>query len=99
MLEDGQPVGIITRAEVVQALSRNEAACTVTAVMKPVELRIDVTLPLDEVRQLMSDHNVRVAAVFDGAEYRGLVRLEDLAEAYPLAALRRREALPEGGTA
>jgi Zn-dependent protease len=99
VLEDGQPVGIITRAEVLQALSRDEAGRTVTAVMKPVELRIDVMLPLDEVRQLMSDHNVRVAAVFDGAEYRGLVSLEDLAKAYPLAALRRREALPQGGTA
>ena len=71
----------------------------VAAVMRPVELRCDVGLPLDEVRQFMVDRNVRVAAVFDGLEYRGLVSLEDLAEAYPLAALRRREALPQGGPA
>lgn len=98
VLEHGQPVGIVTRAEVLQALARGEAGRTVTAVMKPVELRVDVALPLDEVRQLMGDRNLRVAAVFDGVEYCGLVSLEDLAEAYPLAALRR-EALPQGGPA
>lgn len=99
VLEDGQPVGIITRNEVLQALKQGEGNVNVAAVMRPVELRCDVALPLDEVRQFMVDHNVRVAAVFDGLEYRGLVSLEDLAEAYPLAALRRREALPQGDPA
>jgi CBS domain-containing protein len=99
VLEEGKPVGIITRTEVLQALARGESSLSVAAVMQPVELRVDVALPLDAVRQLMVERTVRVAAVFDGVDYRGLVSLDDLAEASPLAALRRRDALPQGGPA
>lgn len=99
VLEDGRPVGIITRNEVLQALARGAGHLNVATAMRPVELRVDVALPLDEVRQVMAERTVRVAAVFDGVDYRGLVSLEDLAEAYPLAALRRREVTPESSPA
>lgn len=99
VLEDGQPVGIITRNEVLQALARGAGHVNVAAVMRPVELRFDVALPLDEARQVMAERTVRVAAVFDGEAYRGLMSLEDLAEAYPLAALRRRGVTSESSPA
>lgn len=99
VLEDGQPIGIITGNEVLQVLARGEGNANVAAVMRPVELRFDVAQPLAEVRQVMAERAVRVAAVFDGEAYRGLVSLEDLAEAYPLAALRRGNGPPESSPA
>lgn len=99
VLEDGRLVGIVTREEVLHALARGNADLSVAAVMRRVELRVETELELDEVRQRMGDLNTRVAAVYAGEEYRGLISIEDIAEAYPLAALRRRQALPQGGPA
>lgn len=96
VLEGERPVGIVTRDEVVRVLAGPAGDAAVSAVMHPVVVRVEADLPLDEVQRRLVEANTRLAAVFEGETYQGLVSLEDLAEAYPLVALRNRQPLPQG---
>jgi CBS domain-containing protein len=52
--------------------------------------RVDARLTLEEVREKLAEQGARVAAVFSGETYLGLISREDIAEAF--AVLRYVEA-------
>ena len=53
----------------------------VTEIMEREFLKVEAAKSLDEVRRTMAEQGKRIAAVYDGANYLGLVSLEDIAEA------------------
>lgn len=96
VLHGAAPIGIVTRQEVIGALAAGKEDAYVTTVMRRDVVRVDVAASLDVVRQVMGAQGVRVVAVFEGEEYRGLLSLDDIAEAYPIGRLLRQ---PGGGAA
>ena len=52
---------------------------------------MDATKSLDEVREEMSDKRARIAAVYNGTSYLGLVSAEDLNEATAVLAFVQRQ--------
>jgi Zn-dependent protease len=82
---DGHDIlGVVTRDDVIRSLAHHDGDAPVTQIMKPAAVRAQADQTLDEVRQAMSDHSARVAAIYDGARYLGLVSAEDISEAFAL---------------
>jgi Zn-dependent protease/predicted transcriptional regulator len=81
-------LGIVTRADVLQALSKDLDDPYVAGIMKRDVLRVDASLYLDEVRRQLAEKGERVAAVYRGETYLGLVSREDIAEALLVVAFR-----------
>jgi CBS domain-containing protein len=81
VLNRGRLQGVVTREDVLKFLSANDYDVYVTEVMREDVLRVDAGLFLDEVVQRMHDADQRLAAVYDGETYLGLVSAEDIAEA------------------
>jgi Zn-dependent protease len=77
-----QLIGVVTRHDVIRALSEGARDISVRQIMTPAAVRVSVTQTLDEVRQSMSENSARLAAVYDGPHYLGLVSSEDIDEAY-----------------
>jgi len=80
-------LGIVTREDVLRALSETSCAMNVpdvyvTTIMERNVVPVDATLSLDEVRHIMAEKGVRVVAVYNGNTYLGLVSIEDIAEAF-----------------
>jgi Zn-dependent protease len=90
-------LGVVTRQDVVEALSQHSGDVTVEQLMKPAALRVSAWESLDEVRQKMSEQESRVAAVYAGDRYLGLVSAEDIAEAFALLRFLEPEQSREGG--
>jgi signal-transduction protein with cAMP-binding, CBS, and nucleotidyltransferase domain len=82
---DGRDIlGVVTRDDVIRNLARQAGDVPVTQLMHPSVVRIQADQTLDEARQVMSGGNARVAAVYDGDRYLGLLSAEDIAEAFAL---------------
>jgi CBS domain-containing protein len=77
-------LGVVTRADVIQSLAQRAGDVPVTEVMHRPLVRVQADQTLDEVRLAMNDQSARVAAVYDGNRYLGLVSAEDIAEAFAL---------------
>lgn len=77
-------LGIVTREDVVRALAADGRDQPVTSIMHPEPLRVGAHETLERVREMMAEQNARVAAVYDGPAYLGLVSNEDIGEAYAL---------------
>lgn len=79
----GQLQGIVTREDVVRWLSQNTYDVFVTEIMEePTRvLKVQADASLDDVRQRMNESQNRVAAVYEGDTFLGLVSAEDIAEA------------------
>jgi len=77
-------LGIVTRDDVVRALAQDGRDVPVTTLMHPEPLRVSAHESLERVRELLAERGARVAAVYDGPAYLGLVSAEDIAEAYAL---------------
>jgi Zn-dependent protease/predicted transcriptional regulator len=88
----GQPIGIVTRNDVMKALAEGQGDYYINGIMQRDIVRVDQGASLDAVRNVMAERNVRVVAVYDGEQYLGLVSLEDIGEAYALATHMRRRA-------
>ncbi len=98
VMQGDAPVGIVTRATVLQALGESEEDPYVAGIMDREMVRVDAGLSLDAVRQAMAEKEIRVVAVFDGERYLGLVSAEDIAEAHLVGSvLRGRQQDGEGG--
>ena len=82
-------LGVVTRADVLKALATGEADVYVAGIMKRDVLRVDASLDLDEVRRRLVEKGERIAAVYRGETYLGLVSQEDIAEALLVVAFRR----------
>ncbi len=86
VLEGNQLVGIVTRRDVFNALANYSHDAQVTEVMHRDFLTVQADRSLDEVYALMAERGERIAAVFNGTDYLGLVSLEDLNEAMAILA-------------
>lgn len=91
VLQGSNPIGIITRNDVLEALAAHASDTLVTEIMQRDFLKVDAGKSLDEVRRMMSERDTRIAAVFDGANYLGLVSMEDIAEAFAVQTFVERQ--------
>jgi Zn-dependent protease len=91
VLQGSSLIGIVTRDDVLRAMANNPTDQYVTMIMRREVQRIDANASLDTARQQMSEQNVRVAAVYEGETYLGLVSLEDIGEAYAVLAFQQRQ--------
>lgn len=100
-------LGVVTRDDVLKALNAPTADASVPdtyvqMIMRRDVVRVDATMMLDEVRQVMSEKGERVVAVYEGETYLGLVSIEDIAEAFSVLlyldrASSKKQAEPEPG--
>jgi Zn-dependent protease/propanediol dehydratase small subunit len=91
VMQGSHPLGIVTRDDVLRAMASAPDDQYVTMIMRREVLRINADASLDAARQQMSEKGVRVAAVYAGEAYLGLVSLEDIAEAYAVLAFQQRQ--------
>ncbi|XYI01251.1 site-2 protease family protein [Sorangium sp. So ce1128] len=96
MLE-GEPIGVLTRADVIRALAEGAGSAYVAGIMRRDVVRASADRSLDEVARLMSEKSTPVVAVYDGERYLGLISHEDVAEALTL--LQFLPASRQGGAA
>lgn len=91
VMQGNNPIGIVTRDDVLRALDTTTEDVYVTMIMRRAIIKVDASASLDAVRQLMSEKSVRVVAVYDGIAYLGLVSLEDIAEAFAVITFLQRQ--------
>ena len=77
-------LGVVSRAAVAQAAERNQWYTPLAEIMRPAERIPTVTLNtnLSEVQEKLAQASSRVAAVYDGPLFRGLISLEDIRRAF-----------------
>lgn len=83
-------IGIVTRNDVLETLGSAPGDTFVTEIMRREFLKVDANQSLSEVRQGMVEDGTQIAAVYDGANYLGLVSLEDITEAFAIQTFVRR---------
>ncbi|GAB4577404.1 MAG: site-2 protease family protein [Anaerolineales bacterium] len=91
VLQGRNPIGIVTRNDVLAALAMHTGDTFVTEMMHREFLKVDAAQSLDEVRRTMAEQNTRIAAVYDGANYLGLVSMEDITEAFAVQTFVERQ--------
>ena len=89
VLHGGRLLGVVTRDAALQALITGDADSYVTGVMNRDVVRLDASQTLDQAQETLAERNARVAAVFDGERYLGLINREDIHEALRIAAFLR----------
>lgn len=83
-------LGVVTRDDVMQALATQPHDLYVSEVMRREVLKLDANLTLDAARDQMSEQGVRVAAVYDGENFLGLISIEDIQEAFSVLMFNQR---------
>lgn len=83
-------LGIVTRDDVMQALATQPQDLYVSEVMRREVLKLDANLTLDAARDQMGEQGVRVAAVYDGETFLGLISMEDIQEAFSVLMFNQR---------
>ena len=84
VMQARNPIGIVTRHDVLATLASAPGDTLVTEMMRREFLKVDANKSLTEVRQMMEEKGTRIAAVYDGAAYLGLIGLEDITEAFAI---------------
>ena len=95
-------LGVVTRDDILKSLATELGDAWVTGIMKRDVLKVDAGLTLEEVREQLAQAAQRVAAVYRGETYLGLVSAEDIAEALLVVSFRsahdaRRAAVERAG--
>jgi Zn-dependent protease/predicted transcriptional regulator len=85
-----QLLGIVTREDVLRHLGTQPEDLYVSEVMQRDFLGLDANLTLDEARDRMAEKGARVAAVYNGDEFLGLVSMEDIQEAFSILMFNQR---------
>jgi Zn-dependent protease/predicted transcriptional regulator len=83
-------LGIVTRDDVMRALATYPNDVYVSEIMNRDFFKLDADLNLDEVREQLGQNNVRVAAVYQGEEFLGLISAEDIQEAFSVLIFNQR---------
>ncbi|MCS7061206.1 MAG: site-2 protease family protein [Anaerolineae bacterium] len=91
VMQGSRPIGIITRADVLRSLSEAINDAYVTEIMRRDFVKVEADRPLDEVQQIMAEHNQRVVAVYEGDHFLGLVSIEDISEAFTILSFMQRQ--------
>jgi Zn-dependent protease len=92
VMQNGHPIGIVTRDDVLRSLASDTRDVFVTGIMNRTIVRVLASATLEDARQAISENSVRVIAVYDGERYLGLLSLEDIAEAYAVISFMQRQA-------
>lgn len=96
VMQGSNVLGFITRDDVLRNLAVDPSDRYVTEIMQRNLLRIDANKSLDETRQMMAEAGARVAGVFDGALFLGLINIDDIGEAFAvLTFVQRQQTLRE----
>jgi Zn-dependent protease/CBS domain-containing protein len=91
VMQGNKPIGIVTRNDVLKSLASNPDDLYVQQIMQRDILKIDANLTLEEARNQMTEKACRVAAVFNGDTYLGLISLEDISEAFMVLTFWQRQ--------
>lgn len=75
-------IGVVTRADVINALQRHVDDVPVSTIMQQHPLHLDASTSLDDALRKMSEQSTRIAAVYDNEHFLGLISAEDIAEAF-----------------
>ena len=75
-------LGVVTREDALNALDSTTDDPPVMGLMRREVLRVESGMTLHEVQEAMAREGQRVAAVYSGEAFLGLVSLEDIAEAF-----------------
>lgn len=90
VMQARNPIGIVTRNDVLATLASAPGDIFVTEIMQRGFLKVEANKSLTEVRQAMEEKGTRIAAVYDGAAYLGLISLADITEAVTIQTFVRR---------
>lgn len=85
VVEEDRLLGVVTRDDLVDALARGGGGAAVAGIMRSDAPRAKAGATLAEVQDALYAAGARVAAVFDGERFLGLLSLEDIARALMLA--------------
>lgn len=99
VLRGRELVGVVLRDQVLEALRTMPMDATVDRLMIRDVPRVPADMPLHTVTEQMRDAQSRVAAVYHGSHFAGLVSAEDLAEAHLVLAFVQRDVGPGLGGA
>ena len=91
VLQGSKLIGIVTRDDVLRALATHSDDTFVTEIMVREFLKIEASKSLDETRRTMAERGTRIAAVYDGANYLGLISNEDIVEAFTVQTFVERQ--------
>jgi Zn-dependent protease len=91
VLQGQQPIGIVTRDDVLRALASDERDSYVQQIMRREIVAVAANASLEEVQQTMIERQTRVVAVYDSDRYLGLISLDDLSEVYAVIVSKQRQ--------
>jgi Zn-dependent protease/predicted transcriptional regulator len=91
VMQGNKLLGIVSRDDVLRSLSTNIEDLYAQQIMQRDVLKLDASLTLAEARTQMTEKAHRVAAVFQGDVYLGLISLEDIAEAFMILVFWERQ--------
>lgn len=97
VMQGSSLLGVVTRGDVLKALATETDDVYVTSIMQREVPQFQSSMHLDEVRRAMMENGIKVAAVYEGEKYLGLISQDDLNEAVLIATFmgeqeRRRQA-------
>jgi Zn-dependent protease/predicted transcriptional regulator len=81
VVQGGRLLGVVTRDSILKQLAGGTEDAYVAGMMDREPVRVQASQALDEVRHQLMEKGARLAAVFEGERFLGLVSLEDIAEA------------------
>ena len=91
VMQGSNLLGIVTRNDVLRAMASSPTDLFVTEIMQRNVAKVDASMTLQEVSELMRAQSARVAAVYNGTTYLGLVGLDDISEAFTILAFQQRQ--------
>jgi len=93
-------VGVASRGRVMRALQAGQWHQHITAVMEPARHipRVAPSTPLDEVQEKLAQTSSRIAAVYDGWHFKGLITRDDIYRVFSVLAYHRRRRPQTGWT-
>lgn len=91
VVHGGRMLGVVSRNDVLKALSSGPDDAYVSSVMQRDVVKVDAATPLDEVLQIMGERGSPLVAVFRGDAFLGLVNRDDLSEAMTVVSFLRRQ--------
>ncbi len=91
VLLGGRLLGVVTRDDILRTLANRDDDPYVAEVMQREVLQVDAEESLDKVRERLGEQNHRLAAVYTGERFLGLISREDLQEALSVLLFQRRQ--------
>jgi CBS domain-containing protein len=96
VLEDGRPIGVLTRQDIVAALQKGGVDQRVGEVMTRGELAADVNEPLEGAMARMRERSIGSLPVLDRGRLVGVLTLENIGDLLTVRdALRRYASAPQ----